>query len=189
MAFSRLFVFRQILFYCDFEWDKVTFLLSYFCVTKRRVQGGVATSERRRRDGVYQKSSKDFPSLENLPASSCFALCKQPSPSGANRASEPSRYSIVTATGSKRSSADSDSLLCHVRLWQTSRELTDSRSERGRRRRDRVLEFGCGTGCKHSEINVILIVSSAHGLQPRPRNPLSSGRADNACTNLLGSLV
>ncbi len=34
MAFSRLFVFRQILFYCDFEWDKVTFLLSYFCVTK-----------------------------------------------------------------------------------------------------------------------------------------------------------
>ena len=27
MAFSRLFVFRQIFFYRDFEWDKVTFLL------------------------------------------------------------------------------------------------------------------------------------------------------------------
>ena len=37
---------------------KVTLCLSYFCVTKRRVQGGEATSERRRRDGVYQKSSK-----------------------------------------------------------------------------------------------------------------------------------
>ena len=58
MAFSRLFVFWQILFYRDFEWDKETFLLSYFCVTKRRVQDGVATSERRRRDGVYQKSAR-----------------------------------------------------------------------------------------------------------------------------------
>ena len=37
---------------------KVTFLLSYFCVTKRMVQGGEATSERRRRDGVYQKSAR-----------------------------------------------------------------------------------------------------------------------------------
>ena len=36
----------------------VTFPLSYFCVTKRMVQGGVATSERRRRDGVYQKSAR-----------------------------------------------------------------------------------------------------------------------------------
>ena len=43
---------------------KVTFLLSYFCMTKRMVRGGAATSERRRRDGVYQKSSKRvFPSL------------------------------------------------------------------------------------------------------------------------------
>ena len=38
--------------------NKVTFPLSYFCMTKRRVQGGVATSERRRRDGVYQKSAR-----------------------------------------------------------------------------------------------------------------------------------
>ena len=35
---------------------KETFLLSYFSVTKRRVQGGEATSERRRRDGVSGKS-------------------------------------------------------------------------------------------------------------------------------------
>ena len=40
---------------------------------------------------------------------------------GANTLPRPSNYSIVTATGSKRSSADSDSLLCHVRLRQTSR--------------------------------------------------------------------
>ena len=40
---------------------------------------------------------------------------------GANKVPRPSRYSITTATGSKRSSADSDSLLCHVGLWRTSR--------------------------------------------------------------------
>ena len=117
---------------------KDTFPLSYFSMTKRRVQGGVATSERRRRDGVYQKSSKDFPSLENLPASSRFALCKQPSPSGANIASEPSRYSLAAATGSKRSSADSDSLLCHVGLWRTSR-----------------LSFWQKYGCEHGEIGFV----------------------------------
>ena len=37
---------------------KKLFFFSRFCVTKRRVQGGEATSERRRRDGVYKKSSK-----------------------------------------------------------------------------------------------------------------------------------
>ena len=63
---------------------------------------------------------------------------------GANKVPRPSDHSIVTATGSKRSSADSDSLLCHVRLWQTSR-----------------LKFGCASVREHSEINVILIVSSA----------------------------
>ena len=100
---------------------KETFLLSYFCMTKRRVQGGGATSERRRRDGVYQKSHKVVPALCILPASSHSDFFKQPSPSGANIASEPSNRSIAIATGSKRLSADSDSLLCHVRLWQTSR--------------------------------------------------------------------
>ena len=40
------------------KYHKETFIFSYFCMTKRRVQGGEATSERRRRDGVYQKSFK-----------------------------------------------------------------------------------------------------------------------------------
>ena len=39
----------------------------------------------------------------------------------ANKVPRPSNRSLATATGSKRSSADSDLLLCHVRLWQTSR--------------------------------------------------------------------
>ena len=89
----------------------------------------------------------------------------------ANKVPRPSNHSVATAIGSKRSSADSDSLLCHVRLWQTSR-----------------LKFGCASVCEHSKIRVILIVSSAHGLQPRPPCTFS-GRADNACTNLLGFLV
>ena len=122
-------------------------------------------------DQKYQKSSKDFPSLENLPASSRFALCKQPSPSGANKVPRPSRYSIAAATGSKRSSADSDSLLCHVWIWRTSR-----------------FRFGCASWCEHSETGLILIIPSAYILDSRP--PLFfSGRADNACTNLLGFLV
>ena len=33
---------------------KDTFLFSYFCMTKRRAQGGVATSERRRRDRMLE---------------------------------------------------------------------------------------------------------------------------------------
>ena len=56
-----------IVLFTDEKYDKVTFLFSYFSMTKRRVQGGVATSERRRRDGVYQKSAKRaFPSLCEL---------------------------------------------------------------------------------------------------------------------------
>ena len=83
----------------------------------------------------------------------------------------PSCYNIVTATGSKRSSADSDSLLCRVRLWRTSR-----------------LKFWCASVCEHSEIRVILIVPSAHSPYPRPPC-IYSGRADDACTNLLGFFV
>ena len=90
---------------------------------------------------------------------------------GANTLPRPSNYSIVTATGSKRSSADSDLLLCHVGLRQTSRG-----------------DFGCMFGCEHSEIGLILIVPSAYLLHPRPPTILC-GRADNACTNLLGFLV
>ena len=40
---------------------------------------------------------------------------------GANTLPRPSNHSLAAATGSKRSSANSDLLLCHVRLWQTSR--------------------------------------------------------------------
>ena len=90
---------------------------------------------------------------------------------GANKVPRPSRYSLAAATGSKRSSADSDSLLCHVRLWRTSR-----------------FRFGCVSGCEHSEMGFILIIPSAYLLHPRPPCTFS-GRADNACTNLLGFLV
>ena len=47
------------------------------------------------------------------------------------------------ATGSKRSSADSDLLLCHVGLWRTSR-----------------LKFGCASVCEHSEIGFILAIQN-----------------------------
>ena len=77
----------------------------------------------------------------------------------ANTLHRPSRYRLTTATGSKRSSADSDSLLCHVGLWRTSR-----------------FNLGRMSGCKHSEIGFILIVPSAHRLHPRPPTILC-GRA------------
>ncbi len=75
------------------------------------------------------------------PASSHHPLFKQPSPSGANIASEPSNRNLITATGSKRSSADSDLLLRHVRLWRTSR-----------------LSFWQKFGREHGEIGFILII-------------------------------
>ena len=55
------------------------------------------------------------------------------------------------ATGSKRSSADSDLLLCHVGLWRTSR-----------------LKFGCASVCEHSEIKFAL-----HNTHVTPHPPLS----------------
>ena len=115
-------------------------------------------------DQKYQKSFKRiFHPLKNLLPSPCGDRCEQ--------SARPSRYSLTTATGSKRSSADSDLLLCHVGLWRTSR-----------------FEFGCGSGCEHSEIRVILIVPSVQVSDPRPPT-LLCGRADNACTNLLGFFV
>ena len=80
----------------------------------------------------------------------------------------PSNHSVATATGSKRSSADSDLLLCHVGLWQTSRELTDSRKRTRSASPRQGKGFGCVFGCEHSEIGFILIVPSAHGLNSRP---------------------
>ena len=161
-------------------------------------------------DQKYQKPHKVVPALCILPASSRFASYKQPSPSGANIASEPSRYSLAAATGSKRSSADSDSLLCHVRLWQTSR-----------------LSFWQKYGREHSEIKFALHNTHVTPNPPLSRSPLLplekansyfrqrryqtharlttsrrrrhtcfayvsipfSGRAGNACTNLLGYFV
>ena len=71
----------------------------------------------------------------------CFPLlntfCRLAATS-ANTLPRPSDHSITTATGSKRSSADSDSLLCHVRLWRTSR-----------------LSFWRKYGCEHSEIGFV----------------------------------
>ena len=90
----------------------------------------------------------------------------------ANTLPRPSRYSLAAATGSKRSSADSDSLLCHVRLWRISR-----------------LSFWRKYGCEHSEIGLSLIIPSADILDSRPRHTFLSGRADTACTNRLGYFV
>ena len=105
-----------------------TFLFSRFSLTKSAAK-------------VIKES---FPlSLKSLP-------CRLAA-TGANTLPRPSRYSLTTATGSKRSSADSDSLLCHVRLRRTSR-----------------FRFGCASVCEHSEIRVILIVPSAHSPYPRP---------------------
>ena len=92
---------------------KDTFLFSYFCVTKST------------------KSQKE----ESIPL--LISFCRLAA-TGANTLPRPSDYSIAAATGSKRSSADSDSLLCHVRLWRTSR-----------------LSFWRKYGCEHSEIGFV----------------------------------
>ena len=85
---------------------------------------------------LYVSSLSEFFSLvrkerkgqkeESIPLLNTF--CRLAATS-ANKVPRPSRYSLTMATGSKRSSADSDSLLCHVRLRRTSR-----------------LIFGCGRG-------------------------------------------
>ena len=77
----------------------------------------------------------------------------------ANKVPRPSDYSMVTATGSKRSSADSDLLLCHVRLWQTSR-----------------LKFGCVSVCEHSEIKFALHNTHVTPHPPLSRSPFSHWR-------------
>ena len=63
---------------------------------------------------------------ESVPLSLKSLPCRLAATS-ANKVPRPSDCSITTATGSKRPRADSDSLLCHVRLRRTSR-----------------LIFGCG---------------------------------------------
>ena len=77
---------------------------------------------------------------------------------GANKVPRPSDHSIAAATGSKRSSADSDSLLCHVGLWRTSR-----------------LKFGCTSVCEHSKIRVCFGNPVRAGTKPTPAAPLYAG--------------
>ena len=86
---------------------------------------------------------------------------------GANKVPRPSNYSITTATGSKRSSADSDLLLCHVRLWRTSR-----------------LIFGRKYGCEHGEIKFALHNTHVTPHPPLSRSPFcpSLGDADRVCS-------
>ena len=115
-------------------------------------------------DQKYQKSHKVVPALCILPASSRLALFKQPSPSGANIASEPSDRNLSTATGSKRSSADSDLLLCHVGLWRTSR-----------------FKFRCASGCEHSEIKFALHNTHVTPHPPLSRSPFSHWRRLARC--------
>ena len=77
---------------------------------------------------------------------------------GANTLPRPSNYSLTTATGSKRSSADSDLLLCHVRLWRTSR-----------------LELWCVYGCEHSTMRAYFDSSVSAGTGFTPATPLYAG--------------
>ena len=81
----------------------------------------------------------------------------------ANKMPRPSHYSLTTATGSKRLSADSDSLLCHVRLWRTSR-----------------LEFGCVSGCEHSEIEFAFNRNGSSWELSNAKRCLASPRQGNA---------
>ena len=77
---------------------------------------------------LYDSSLSEFFSLvrkerkgqkeESIPLLNTF--CRLAATS-ANKVPRASNHSVATATGSKRSSADSDSLLCHVGLWRTSR--------------------------------------------------------------------
>ena len=86
---------------------------------------------------------------------------------GANKVPRPSDNSLTTATGSKRSSADSDLLLCHVRLWRTSR-----------------LRFRCVSGCEHCEIKFALHNTHVTPHPPLSRSPFcpSLGDADRVCS-------
>ena len=126
---------------------KDTFLIVFFSLVRKERKG--------------QKEER-FPLLNSF--------CRLAA-TGANKVPRPSHHSLSIATGSKRLSADSDSPLCLVRLWQTSR-----------------FKFGCASVCEHSEIELILIVPSTRILESRPPC-IYSGRAGNACTNLLGFLV
>ena len=115
---------------------------------------------------LYVSSLSEFFSLvrkerkgqkeESIPLLNTF--CRLAATS-ANKVPRPSNYSIATATGSKRSSADSDLLLCHVRLWRTSR-----------------FRFGCASVCEHSEIKFALHNTHVTPHPPLSRSPFSHWR-------------
>ena len=116
--------------------------------TKRTKRGMLWLPSRRRRHTCFAYVS--------IPLLNTF--CRLAA-TGANTLPRPSDYSIAAATGSKRSSADSDSLLCHVRLWQTSR-----------------LKFGCASVCEHSEIKFALHNTHVTPHPPLSRSPFSRRR-------------
>ena len=122
---------------------KETFLLEFFSLVRKERKG--------------QKE-------EGIPLLNTF---RRLAATGANKVPRPSRYSLTTATGSKRSSADSDSLLCHVRLWQTSR-----------------FRFGCASVCEHSKIKFALHNTHVTPHPPLSRSPFcpSLGDADRVCS-------
>ena len=123
---------------------------------------------------LSEKNEKDKKRKELTPVSATpthmLRICVNPSfnsfcrlaATGANTLPRPSRYSLTAATGSKRSSADSDLLLCHVRLRRTSR-----------------FKFRCASGCEHSEIEVCfgntLIVTPHPSRQTAPPSPTGEG--------------
>ena len=94
--------------------QKDTFLIMFFSLVRKERKG---------------QKEESFPLLNTF--------CRLAATS-ANKVPRPSNYSIATATGSKRSSADSDLLLCHVGLWRTSR-----------------LSFWQKYGCEHGEIGFV----------------------------------
>ena len=103
--FSKVRKRRVFLFVGDFLRKIVKRVLEFFSLVRKERKG--------------QKE-------ESIPLLNSF--CRLAATS-ANKVPRPSDNCLTTATGSKRPRADSDSLLCHVGLWRTSR-----------------LNFGCGCG-------------------------------------------
>ena len=121
---------------------------------------------------LSEKNEKDKKRKELTPVSATpthmLRICVNPSfehllsPRGDSceqSAPRPSGNCLTTATGSKRSSADSDLLLCHVRLRRTSR-----------------FGFGCRFGCEHGEIKFALHNTHVTPHPPLSRSPFSHWR-------------
>ena len=137
--------------------SKATFLSEFFSLVRKERKG---------------QKEECFPLLNSFRRLAATSANKVPRPSG---------DCLATATGSKRLSADSDSLLCHVRLRRTSRELTHTRSVCVGVAETGWLRFWCGSGCEHNEIGLILIIPSAQ--VPNPRPPHIYMRACRQCVH------